>query len=63
MTSDDAGTVRKSPEGKIAVRMGPGVSAGAYFVLDPNNGGFYSDGSKETIGTETDVADWAVLAE
>jgi hypothetical protein len=41
---DPRGTARRDPEtGSIAVRMGPGVTIGEWFVVHPDNGGHYTD--------------------
>jgi hypothetical protein len=39
------GTVRQHPDGvsHIAVRMGPHVAVGEYFVISPDNGGYYEN--------------------
>lgn len=44
------GTVRRDPETKrVATKMDPSVTAGAWFVLDLVNGGYYSDGVREKV--------------
>lgn len=47
------GTAFQGPEGQLAVRMGPGVTAGEFFVIHPDNGGHYASGDE--------VADWNEL--
>lgn len=54
MTTTPKGTVyQRSADGPVAVRMGPAVTAGDYFVIDPDNGGYYT--------SATDVEEWTPL--
>lgn len=49
--------MRQNPETKqVAVKMDTSVTAGAYFLLDTKNGGYYGDGARE------EVQDWPILA-
>lgn len=32
----------QGPDGQVAVRMGPSVTAGEYFVIYPDDGGHYT---------------------
>lgn len=42
----------QSPDGNIALRMGPGVTAGQYFVLNPDNGGYYENNDDQVAAIE-----------
>jgi hypothetical protein len=57
MASDTPkGTVRQHPEGTfVAVRMGPSVAVGDYFVLSPDNGGYYENDPEKI----TEIDGWA----
>lgn len=44
------GIVRIGPNGHRAIKMGPGVTAGPWYVMHPDHGGAYS--------SEDTVADW-----
>lgn len=47
----EPGDVKAKPgEGRRAVKMAPNVTAGSWFVIDPANGGYYTD--------DAHVADW-----
>lgn len=35
------GDVLEGPDGQRAIRMGPGVAVGQYFVIHPDHGGHY----------------------
>lgn len=48
------GTAFQGPDGQVAVKMGPAVSAGQYFVIHPDNGGHYTD--------ENEVKGWPQLS-
>lgn len=39
-SSVSKGTVFRGPEGQVALRMGPAVTAYQYFVIHPDNGGY-----------------------
>ena len=41
--------------GWIAIRTGPSVTVGTWFVFHPDNGGHYSDGVREKVD------DWPVI--
>lgn len=49
--------VRRNPDNpdQVAVKTGPKVSAGAWFIFDANNGGGYSDGEREGVENWTKV--------
>jgi hypothetical protein len=50
----DKGTAFMRPDGAVvAVRMGPGVTAGQYFVLDPDNGGYYENDDAKVAEIES----------
>lgn len=43
MASDIAkGTALRGPNGEVAIRTGSAVTAGQFFVFDPDNGGYYA---------------------
>lgn len=45
---------QEKPNGRVAIATGPGVTAGDWFVFDPDNGGHYTDGERDG------VAEWKV---
>lgn len=47
------GTVFQSPGGMTAVRTGPAVTAGQYFIFDPDNGGYYEGGDEKVTDIES----------
>jgi hypothetical protein len=53
------GTVRQHPDGVsfIAVRMGPHVAVGEYFVISPDNGGYYENDPDKIAEIDT----WGVF--
>lgn len=44
-----AGTMLKGPSGHIAIRTGPTVTAGDWFVFHPDHGGGYTDGKAQKV--------------
>lgn len=40
------GTALQGPNGQVAMRMGPGVTAGKYFVIHPDHGGHWAAGAE-----------------
>lgn len=51
------GDVRRGPNGEAAYRMGPGVTAGDWFVIHHGNGGGYTDGSREGVNDWPDMVE------
>lgn len=52
----EPGTVVREPDGpRAAMKMGPSVTAGRWFVMHPDHGGHYTDGKRE------DIDNWHVL--
>ena len=41
--------MRNGPQGQVAIRTGPKVTAGAWFIYDPDQGGYYSSGEAEGV--------------
>lgn len=51
------GTAFVGPQGQVAVRTGPAVAVGQYFVFDPDNGGYYENDDDRVAAIES----WAPL--
>ena len=47
----EPGAALRGPNGQVAIKMGPAVTAGAYFIIDPNHGGHYTNGVREQVDT------------
>jgi hypothetical protein len=46
------GTTFRGPDGQIAIRTGPAVAVGQYFVFDPDNGGYYENADDKVAEIE-----------
>lgn len=46
------GTAFRGPNGQVAVRTGPAVAVGQYFVFDPDNGGYYENADDKVAEIE-----------
>ena len=43
------GEIRQGPRGEGAVKMDPGVTAGAWYFIHPDQGGYYGSGVAEKV--------------
>lgn len=55
-TKTTPGTAFQGPDGQVALKMGPKVAAGQFFVIHPDHGGHYSDDAE--VDT---IKDWPQL--
>lgn len=53
------GTALRGPNGEVAIRTGPAVAAGQFFVFDPDNGGYYA--ARDDLITQ--IEKWPALVE